>query len=592
MPACRGSAERSAAIVIGAGGDCLPGVPLADEANETGGSVGRGLGSCTLFVPASPTVGGDVLDHPKRLSIRHYSHPYRINRQFQQGLPFLLNCLDRHVRYYRHDQGSDTPARESARWDRCAFSRWLWRVVLRRLAAAMSRRPEPIGDESGIRLGNQQAKPERIQMNRTRKWLLTWAAVLLWSTTALAQSEQTLIEPFHQPDLSLYGNPPEPAEGYFFSAEYLYWAVERPDVKQIGIPETVGIPDVAFGTWFATERSTADTSGFQTRLRSGARYEFGRVEDNHGWQVSAFTLNSHTQRLNCFNADVVFNDVVVQGVSPSIGLLHGFVDLNGDGFDDDLNGNGVFGRFLGPLPLSDDPERLLPQGFTPIDFGDTRRLPVVFDRLQAVLTNRMWGVEFMPLYRARPNHRGGYFDFLAGVRFLAFNEYYNVDADGGTLADSFWNTKAVNNMVGPQVGIRWFRQKGRLVLSSEARFLAAANFQSIRQKGEFASELLPTAPIGNGLRDPGVPAILTRTSFTNALTFTEFSPVTELRFQAHYKLTKAVTASVGWTGMYLAGLARPSHMVDYSLPSMGLLGHEHRTDMIVNGINVGVEWNR
>lgn len=49
------------------------------------------------------------------------------------------------------------------------------------------------------------------------------------------------------------------------------------------------------------------------------------------------------------------------------------------------------------------------------------------------------------------------------------------------LSDAYWLTTAQNNLVGPQVGARWFRESNRLQLSAEGRFMAAYDLQNINQ---------------------------------------------------------------------------------------------------------------
>ena len=53
-----------------------------------------------------------------------------------------------------------------------------------------------------------------------------------------------------------------------------------------------------------------------------------------------------------------------------------------------------------------------------------------------------------------------------------------------------WSTRANNSIIGPQIGLRWERQRGRWVTSFESRLLGAANFQNITQKTSLGTQAL------------------------------------------------------------------------------------------------------
>ena len=174
-----------------------------------------------------------------------------------------------------------------------------------------------------------------------------------------------------------------------------------------------------------------------------------------------------------------------------------------------------------------------------------------------------------------------------GGRYLRFDDEFDVDATGGNLADSAWDTMAKNRIWGPEVGVRWYKQIGRFSLSSEGRFMAGVNNQSIHQYGEIASELTGTAD------NPGpLPTLLHATTFDHSAQLTEFSPLGEFRIEGHVQLTKLISFKAGWTGIIMGGMARASDMVLYNLNGdtgvpMGILTDNNKGVVFMQGVNIG-----
>ena len=88
------------------------------------------------------------------------------------------------------------------------------------------------------------------------------------------------------------------------------------------------------------------------------------------------------------------------------------------------------------------------------------------------------------------------------------------------------------------------------------------------------------------------PLNLLRNGFSNSLNAVTFSPVIEFRAKLNYQLFHGVSVSGGWTGLYADGMARAPYMVDYTLPSMGILASNNQQYVFVNGLSLGVEVNR
>jgi hypothetical protein len=174
------------------------------------------------------------------------------------------------------------------------------------------------------------------------------------------------------------------------------------------------------------------------------------------------------------------------------------------------------------------------------------------------------------------------------LRYFRFDERFNINTTGGILANSFWHTRAVNNMVGGQIGLRGAWQRGRLRLSTEGRFMAGANIQQLTQRGEIASQTTAGAPSTN----PGLSLDLNPTAFTHASRQVEFAPLGELRIGIGWNIFRSVQLNAGWTGIIVNNVARPSNMIDYNVPYMGILEDNNRQEVFIQGLTLGVEVNR
>jgi hypothetical protein len=492
-----------------------------------------------------------------------------------------------------------------------------------------------------------------MSINRMKLWLALGLQLLV--TSMAAAQELTEDEwapgfkdtrPFAPADLSYYGNGPKRNRGWWFTAEALGMSTSQPERVPIGNPDFH--PLVFDGEGFSTQQNTQDTGFITPRLQSGQRYQIGYVDDEgKGWMVGTTVLHTSTSQLTTSNAGVSFFAPFVNGVSPLEGFVveglpvppnqpAGFI---GGGFtgtlfpvDADLNGNGIFGatgQDIGtpnqnPPPLFVPP----PDGFPDIphatDFGDLVQLPIVFPHLTTKYSSRFWGIEVMRTWQMAKGRHGGAWDFMAGVRYLRFRDNFYFSGTGnrvtvvflnpppdlgdmysGLLSDTAFTQTADNNMVGPQVALRYSKGKGRLSFFAEGRFLAAANFQGAQQNGYIANRpnaalnrpLITLLPHDNTIiRYAIAPSVTTPNLFNQGVHHThystQFSPVGELRLGLNYQVYRSLSVNVGWTGIVMGGIARSPNMVSYTLPNMGILNEENHQTVFIQGISLGVQINR
>ncbi|NQT37407.1 MAG: BBP7 family outer membrane beta-barrel protein [Planctomycetes bacterium] len=441
-----------------------------------------------------------------------------------------------------------------------------------------------------------------MSIKHAKTWVIAWLLVLLAGSTAFGQGLQEfqLFKPadtgtygkfFDPVDPMPYGDSSPPNEGFFVLWDGLIWSISSPNVSPIGDAGLVSRV-VYTGPWsedLFIQTNTHDTGAFGSRSTQGERIEFGKMTGHHGWVCSTFRLNSKTQSIETSDMDVVWIDDAFGPTGTR--YLQGWYEVPGGDATADP-----------PVPP------IWPPDVPPSDYwvatnadGDPvyavyRDLPVTYE--DVLIQNRVetWSAELMYVYRTHRQHHGGYYELFGGVRYMEFDERFTVQASGGILDESVWHTNGENHIIGPQVGGRWFQQRGRWQLSVEGRFFAGINFQSVRQTGTLGTNLAGGVDAAGdpilGTGSEGMPRVLSATSFNSVLYEEEWSPGAELRAELKYKVTGAINLRVGWTGMYLDGIARPSGMVNYEIPTMGIRPDNNRQGIFVNGLTLGIELNR
>jgi hypothetical protein len=426
------------------------------------------------------------------------------------------------------------------------------------------------------------------------------------------------VEVWAPADLSTYGMGIPANTGWWFSWDYLRYTVSPPKRTIIGNPNVVENyatgttnffgtttssanlnfvnsitgstapnpltnPNGAGGSFYGTQLGPMDTGFIGDGPSNGYRWEGGWMDKDHGFLLSAFKLYANDQQAVNQNVGVPF--FAPPQAPLGISLLQGFVDPNGTGHDADLNGNGIYGRYGATPGSGSNPSP--PQ--TPPDFGDLATLPVNFTVLTVQDHRATWGAEADYVWRLRPTFQNNTVELLGGVRYFRWDESLYVLGQGGVLDYSYWNTRSVNNMLGGQVGLRWAHRRNRLMFTTEGRFAAMGNLQNNQQQGLIAALTIPGAPPtvdGKSLN-------LMPTGWNTAIRKVEFAPLGELRFNLAYQVFSKASINLGWTGLIVGGVSRPSNIINYQLPNMGMLVNgPNRQTVFMQGLTLGVIFNR
>jgi len=479
-------------------------------------------------------------------------------------------------------------------------------------------------------------------IQRTAAWLLAWGAMVVLAAGAVAQvpSNSNLnyrnptpswenasadfaesapaahvpplipgplgvepeLDPFAPAETSSYGNGPRAKIGLWASYERVFWSLSKPTGAPIGSRTAQGnaqvVQENAPGDNVTTpprflvpqipntfpDGPSMDNSFIAATGAWGNRWEFGYVgEENYGWQVSILDHVSQGQYRVVQNPSIRFDDPA--------NLLHALPIFTFPGFN------------------------------TNLDVGE---MPTAFNTVTMKNVLQMNGVELMRSYRAPRLHNGGYFTLLYGARWLQINDTFSLQTFSGQngstllapfdnfsfaaadlatlstgtsiftvpqniLADSQWSVRALNSLVGPQIGGRWEVQRGRWITSFEARAMVAANFENVRLTSNLGNQRINNQPITdinmlNGFR--GLGSDIHQFS-------TVISPVGEIRANVSYQVTSNFALKVGYTGIYVGDISRASNRIDYSGPNLVslLTGSTHQI-FFANGVNFGVEFNR
>jgi hypothetical protein len=418
-----------------------------------------------------------------------------------------------------------------------------------------------------------------MSFNHTSSRVAIGLSAILLASTALGQGPEGM-QLGAPADCSTFGGAIAPNEGYFFQYDLMYWSIQAPQTVPVGAPGLTRavsygphpINDLDPFSDVRIETNTLSTADITDRFRVGNRIEFGHIEDRNGWFMSIYQLRNQGDAFLYPQADIVFKDPP-QGPRDS--------------------------RLLqGPVPLF---PFLYPSDPTVV----VRDLPVTLYNIGLIDEVNTWGVEASYLHRLQTCHGGGTLEFFGGARYLEFNDLFAIEVGSPAtqpqipsfLAGSHWATSANNHVIGPQLGVRWFKKQGRWMFSSEGRFMAGLNCQNVHQESNIGPNLNSGGLESNGgstgsKPNPYTPSVMAPTSATADAFAHVFTPLVELRVEGRYQITRYLSFHAGWTGFWMDNIARANGLINYQVPAMGIDMSNNKQGLLINGLTIGFDVNR
>lgn len=367
--------------------------------------------------------------------------------------------------------------------------------------------------------------------------------------------------------------------GFFFRWERLWTSIDAPSVGEVGDPASEGV-FIANGIT-APYFNSLSGDFIDDRPEFGDRIEFGFADPNQtcGWMGSVLKIDQAKS--------TILPGGSIQFADPW-GMLLGFSDGNDDGVDDDLNGNGIYGRNGRDLGTPDD---LNPGTFLPTldgipdtpsaqDNGDLVSFVPVFDELEVSNQINISGLE---LSRFRSLGGSQRVNFLLGVRYLDIDERFFLRGSGSFLDEMRVTTNVENFIIGPQIGIGLCRSRGHWGTDASIRALAGVNRQRGRQTAILASNASDSMGAANG------PLNLSPSASSSTQSSTQFSPVVELRAGVWYNVTSFSAIRLGYSGFYVGGISRAATSIDYRVPTFGF-DIDNNDDLIAHAFTAGLHF--
>jgi len=454
---------------------------------------------------------------------------------------------------------------------------------------------------------------------------------------------QNDLQMFAPLELDLNNAPRQDNYGYFFNYDKLFWSYSGEHVT-MGDPNVNVLAERIYiqnpqdeGTLpepYVIKNGLTDTQP-NAGFAFGDRYEFGYQDGAYGWEIGILDgpdlFQTQTYGLGYVppqDQDFIDNGGTEIGDGPRVfgfGSVHvNFSTPDGYllGFRDYLNflAGAITGTQVGPIVyvgnygevqepdldddtipfirLTDDIDEdgVAGAGFIVdeegniillfTDFDDLHEFNVAFDSVQVHNVTKTSGVEAMwtqvltnQHYMAK--HQNNHLEVAYGARFLRMYDQFNVTALGGIMGTSFWDTSFINQIVGPQVAMKWVNQRGRWTLTANTKFLFGYNIQDWNQEGGIGTEFIPGAT--------NRPLYAQPTYFNHSLARQDFSPVAELRVEMAYHITQSVALKAAYNGMFVGNIRRAANSVRYNLPDMGYLDAGSQ-DLLVNGLSFGAEF--
>jgi hypothetical protein len=236
--------------------------------------------------------------------------------------------------------------------------------------------------------------------------------------------------------------------------------------------------------------------------------------------------------------------------------------------------------------------------------------PVVSGRVAVSSTTDLWGADAN--YRMGWNTGlGGRFDALCGIRYARLDEKLDITSNLKTLvaagaapagttitvSDQF---KALNQFVGPQVGLVGEWQFGNMTFGLRGTVAAGATFQQVKINGSSGSAF----PGGSTVSAPG--GVLALPSNSGKHDRTAFSVLPEVGATVGYQVTNNLRVFAGYNVLSWTNVARAGEQINRNVngtfipdPTTGTaagvgapnpLFKHHESSFWVHGCSLGAEW--
>jgi hypothetical protein len=316
------------------------------------------------------------------------------------------------------------------------------------------------------------------------------------------------------------------------------------------------------GLWLT--RPENEQSSWLMDLGKGDRFDIGYMLDkDHGWALSYMDFSVRAswgfdrERMNRYNEEGAFG--TEPGEFPRVG------------------------RFGTIVPPSDDNNFGFAHRFVPVRNSEN------YADFHSVELNKTWRLE--------PYHYGGMLEPLVGVRYMRFADIYQRQTyEDGVFTDPFFpafpnitilsgeevlteQSYATNDMVGGQIGFRYFKFVDRFRYSAELRVFTMGSFQANRL--QTTSEL---TLYDNDEADANIAHYIVERNAPLYGKSNEFAFGYDIRSEVSYTLTRMVELRGGFQMLDIAQGIWRGRLIDPNA----------RTDQraIMAGFTFGVALNR
>jgi hypothetical protein len=429
---------------------------------------------------------------------------------------------------------------------------------------------------------------------------LLLAAAGLWASTAAARAGQNWMpllpdqdfydfQVFAPPDLQEYAVRQEPQDGLFFTYDRTIWAVtppqSRPILNDFFIPVQPlspfavaqlnnsliqsGYPGSGLYVFGSDPlRLDLNTNWMRTDLQWGNRFEGGWIYDDFGMLFSYYGSGPDSQEFVTQNSFAVnspttnFSQTVAQG--------GGFV-----------GGNVLVVTTI--TATSPPPDHIITQFLTQRNSTELTSAGFAW-AVRRNLSSAGSGAIRTARFTLGPRY------MQVADRFtITYNSqqegFVNGCPDGNIcpLQNGGWDTAAYNNIVGPEFGLNYKFDRGRWSIETDLRFTAGMNWQNTLYQGSnfpaalgadyfrstytFANTVAQGTNAASPVASPPLFVQIYGISQTNATNTAEhnfvFAPLGEWRLRGRYKVSKAISLNVGYTGMWLGGITRASTNTEF-----------------------------